>query len=172
LALWTSSFQVRSVKDFQWLDLEKPWVTQDSAFHGHGTIDHLGSIHFSYTWLCNWKHPFSAWPEEENPGTLHTNQTLPWRAAPIQCGTMRFLCALTTQLLDQPYTTVSSTISFEIHHWRPQPAGFSHIRWSELMPTSYKAKETSLVSYKHNRKTKRCLAHLCLVTLALSSRPR
>jgi hypothetical protein len=30
------------------------------------------------------------------------------------------------------------------------------------LPTSYKARETSLVSYKHNRKTKRCLAHLCL----------
>jgi hypothetical protein len=29
LALWTSSFQVGSVKDFQWQDLEKAWVTQN-----------------------------------------------------------------------------------------------------------------------------------------------
>jgi hypothetical protein len=29
------------------------------------------------------------------------------------------------------------------------------------MPTSYKARKTSLVFYEHNRKTKRCLTHLC-----------
>ncbi len=31
------------------------------------------------------------------------------------------------------------------------------------MQTSYKARKTSLVSYKHNRKTKRCLVHLCFL---------
>jgi hypothetical protein len=36
-------------------------------------------------------------------------------------------------------------------------------KWLELLPTSYKAKKTSLVSYKHNKKTKRCLAHLCFL---------
>ncbi len=40
--------QVGSVTDSQWLDLEKP-----QSLHGHRTIDHLGSIHFSYAWLCN-----------------------------------------------------------------------------------------------------------------------
>jgi hypothetical protein len=29
--------------------------------------------------------------------------------------------------LGQPYTILSSTASFEIHHQRPQPVGFSHI---------------------------------------------
>ncbi len=76
---------------------------------------------------------------------------------------MRFLCALIAQLVDQPYTTFSFVANSKIHHQRPQPAGFSHIGWLELLPTSYKARETSLVSYKHNRKTKRCLAHLCLL---------
>jgi hypothetical protein len=70
------------------------------SFHGNGTIDHLGSIHFSYTWLCNWEHPFLAWRKGESPGTLHTSKTLPWRAAPTRCGTMRFLCALVAQLVD------------------------------------------------------------------------
>jgi hypothetical protein len=65
--------------------------------------------------------------------------------------------------VDQPYTFLNFAIGSEIHHQRPQPTGFSHIRWSKLLPTSYKAKETSLVSCKHNRKTKRCLAHLCLL---------
>jgi hypothetical protein len=76
---------------------------------------------------------------------------------------MWFLCAPAAQLVDQPCTTFSSIVGSKIHHQRPQPAGFSHIGWSELLPTSYKARETSLVSYEHNRKTKRCLAHLCLL---------
>ncbi len=81
---------------------------------------------------------------------------------------MRFLCALIAQLVDQPCTTLSSAVGSEIHHHRPQTTGFSHIEWSKLLPTSYKARETSLVSYEHNRKTKRCLAHLCF--LAKSTR--
>jgi len=76
---------------------------------------------------------------------------------------MRFLCASTTQLVDQPCTTFRFADGSEIHHQKPQPIGFSHIGWSELLPTSYEARETSLVSYKHNRTTKRCLAHLCLL---------
>jgi hypothetical protein len=52
------------------------------SLHGHGTIDHLGSIHFSYAWLCNWKHPFLVWPEGESLGTLHVGQALPWRVVP------------------------------------------------------------------------------------------
>jgi len=76
---------------------------------------------------------------------------------------MRFQCALAAQLVDQPCTTLSSTSRSEIHHQRPQPTSFSHIGWLELLPTNYKAKETSLVSCEHNRKTKRCLAHLCLL---------
>jgi hypothetical protein len=119
------------------------------------------SIHFSYAWLCNWEHPFSTWPKGESLGTLHDNQT--WRAPPTQCGTMQFLCALVSQLVDQLGTILSSAASSEIHHQRPQLVSFSHIGWLELLPTSYKVKETSLVSYKHNRKTKRCLAHLCLL---------
>jgi len=43
---------------------------------------------------------------------------------------------------------------------------FSHIGWSKLLPTNYKARETSLVSYEHNKKTKRCLAHLCLLPMS------
>jgi hypothetical protein len=31
------------------------------------------------------------------------------------------------------------------------------------LPTNYNARETSLVSYKHNRKTNRWLAHLCFL---------
>jgi hypothetical protein len=46
---------------------------------------------------------------------------------------------------------------------KTQLAGFSHIGWSELLPTSYKVRETSLVSFEHSRKTKRCLAHLCFL---------
>jgi hypothetical protein len=76
---------------------------------------------------------------------------------------MRFLCASVAHLVDQPCTTFSSATDSEIHHQRPQPIDFSHIGWSKLLPTNYKAKETSLVSCKHNRKTKRCLAHLCLL---------
>ncbi len=76
---------------------------------------------------------------------------------------MWFLCTSATQLVDQPCTTFSSTVNSKIHHQRPQLASFSHIGWSELLPTSYKAKETSLVSYEHNRKTKKCLAHLCFL---------
>jgi hypothetical protein len=72
---------------------------------------------------------------------------------------MRFLCAPTTQLVDQPCTILSFVIGSKIHHQRPQPVGFSHIRWSKLMPTNYKVKKSSLVFYEHNRKTKRCLAH-------------
>jgi hypothetical protein len=70
---------------------------------GHGTIDHLGSIHFSYVWLCNWEHPFSTWLEGKSPRTLHASQALPWRAVPIQCDTMWFLCTPAAQLVDQPY---------------------------------------------------------------------
>jgi len=124
-------------------------------------IDHLGSIHFSYAWLCNWEHSFSAWREGESPGALHVGQALPWRAAPIRCSTMRFLCTPVAQLVDQPCTTLN--FGYEIQHQRPQPTCFSHIGWLELLPTSYKAKETSLVSCEHNRKTKRCLAHLCFL---------
>jgi hypothetical protein len=140
------------------LEWHKIW-----SFHEHGTIDHLGSIHFSYAWLCNWEHPFSTWPKGESPRALHLSQALTWKVAPTQCSTMWFLCAPAAQLVDQPCTTFSSAVSSEIHHQRPQPRGFPHIRWSELLPTSYKARETSLVFYKHNRKTKRCLAHLCLL---------
>jgi len=162
LAPWTSSFRLgmwRIFSNWIWRRLEwhKIWSLQ-----GHGTIDHLGSIHFSYAWLCNWKYPFLAWTKGEIPGALHVGQTLPWRTPPIWCGTMRFLCTPATQLVDQLDTTLSCVAGFEIHHQRPQPASFSHIGWSELLPTSYKARETSLVSYKQNRKTKRCLAHICL----------
>jgi len=31
----------------------------------------------------------------------------------------------------------------------------------QFLPTSYKARKTSLVSNEHNKKTKRCLVHLC-----------
>jgi hypothetical protein len=82
---------------------------------------------------------------------------------PTRCDTMWFLCAPTVQLVDQFCTTFSFAIGSNIHHQRPQPLGFSHIGWSKLLPTSYKARETSLVSYEHNRKTMRCLAHLCLL---------
>jgi hypothetical protein len=133
------------------------------SLHGHGTIDHLGSIHFSYAWLCNWKYLFLAWAKGESPGTLYVGQALPWSAASTWCSTMQFLCTPATQLVDQPCTTFNSAIGSEIHHQRPQPVGFSHIRWSELLLTSYKARETFSVSHKHNRKTKRCLAHLCLL---------
>ncbi len=149
---------LRIFSDWIWKRLEwhKIW-----SLHGHDTIDHLGSIHFSYAWLCNWKQPFSTWLKGKSP--RHTSQALPWRAALTWCGTMRFLCAPIVQLVDQPSTILSSVIGSEIHHQRPQPTGFSHIRWSELLPTSYKVRKTSLVSYEHNRKTKRCLAHLCLL---------
>ncbi len=140
------------------LEWHKVW-----SLHGHGMIDHLGLIHFSYTWLCNWKHPFSAWPKGESPRTPHTGQTLPWRIAPTQCSIMWFLCAPTAQLVDQPYTTFKSAVGSEIHHQRPQPACFSHIGRSELLLTSYKARKTSLVSCEHNRKTKSCLAHFCFL---------
>ncbi len=126
-------------------------------------IDHLGSIHFSYTWLYNWEHPFSAWPKGKSPWTLHVGQTLPWRVALIQCDIMQFLCAPVAQLVDQPCITFNSAIGSKIHHQRPQPTGSSHIRWLELLPTNYKVRETSLVSYEYNTKTKRCLAHLCLL---------
>jgi hypothetical protein len=76
---------------------------------------------------------------------------------------MWFLCAPAMQLVNQPCTTFNSLVGFKIHHQRPQLAGFSHIEWSELLPTNNKAKRTSLVSYEHNRKTKRCLAHLCFL---------
>jgi len=99
------------------------------SLHRHGTIDHLGLIHFSYTWLCNWEQPFSTWPKGKNPKALHVGQTLPWKAAPTWCGTMRFLCVLVAQLVDQLCTTLSSVVGFEIHHQRPQLASFSHIGW-------------------------------------------
>jgi hypothetical protein len=66
-------------------------------------------------------------------------------------------------LVHQPCTILSCAFGSEIHHQEPQPVGFSHIGWSELLLTNYKAKETSLVSCEHNRKTERCLAHLCLL---------
>ncbi len=159
----TSSFQVGSVKDFQRLDLERLEWHKIWSFHGHDTIDHLGSIHFSYTWLCNWEHSFSAWSKGKSLGTLHIGQALPWRAAPTWCGTMWFLCAPATQLVDQLGTILNSATSSEIHYQRPQLTCFSHIGWSKFLPTSYKARKTSLVSCEHNRKTKRCLAHLCLL---------
>jgi len=37
---------------------------------------------------------------------------------------MWFLCAPTVQLVDQPYTTFSFVIGFEIHNQRPQHVGF------------------------------------------------
>ncbi len=126
-------------------------------------IDHLGLIHFSYAWLCNWEHPFSTWLEGESLAALHASQTLPWRAAPIWCGTMQFLCTSVAQLVDQPCTTLIFVFGSKIHHQIPQLEGFSHIGWLELMPISYKVRETSLVSCEHNRKTKRCLAHLCFL---------
>jgi hypothetical protein len=86
------------------------------SFHRHGMINHLGSIHFSYAWLCNWEHPFIAWLEGESPRALHAGQTLPWRATLTWCGTMWFLCAPTMQLVDQPCTTFSFTVSYKIHH--------------------------------------------------------
>jgi hypothetical protein len=113
--------------------------------------------------IYNWEHPFLVWPERESLEALHVGQALPWRVAPIQCGTMWFICAPTMQLVEQPCTTFNFTIGSEIHHQRPQPEGFSHIGWSKLLQTSYKARETSLVSCEHNKKTKRCLAHLCLL---------
>jgi hypothetical protein len=119
----------------------------------------MGPIHLSYAWLCNWKHSFSAWPEGESLRALHVSQTLPWRTAPTWCNRMQFLCTPTMQLVDQPCATVSFAVGSEIHHQKPQPTGFSHIGWLELLPTSHKAKETFLVPYEHNRKTKRCLAH-------------
>jgi hypothetical protein len=90
------------------------------SLHQHGMINHLGSIHFSFAWLCNWEHPFSAWLEGESLGALHVNQALPWRTTPTRCNTMRFLCALATQLVDQPCTTLNFTVDFEIHHKKPQ----------------------------------------------------
>jgi len=116
LGPWTSSFQVGSVKDFQRLDLEKAWVHKIPSFHEHGTINHLGSIHFSYAWLCNWEHPFSTWPKGESQGALHASQALPWRIVPIRCSIMWFLCAPATQLMDQPCTTLSFAVGFKIHH--------------------------------------------------------
>jgi hypothetical protein len=133
------------------------------SLHGHGTIDHLGSINFSYVWLCNWEHPFSTWLEGESPKAVHTDQALPWRTTPTRCGIMRFLCTPAAQLVDQPCTFFSSAIGSKTHHQRPQPTSFSQIRWLELLPTSYETREISLVSFEHNRKTKRCLAHLCLL---------
>ncbi len=127
------------------------------------TINHLGLIHLSHIWLCNWEHSFSAWSEGESPGALHTGQALPWRAVLTWSGTMQFLCAPVVQLVDQLGTTLSSTASSEIHYQRPELVGFSHTGWSKFLLTSYKARKTFLVSCEHNRKTKRCLAHLCLL---------
>jgi hypothetical protein len=76
---------------------------------------------------------------------------------------MEFLCAPVAQLVDQPCTTFNFVVGSKTHHQRPQPANFSHIGWSKLLLTNYEARETSLVLSKHNRKTKRCLAHLCLL---------
>jgi hypothetical protein len=108
----------RIFSDWFWRMLE--WHKIQSL-HRYGTINHLGLIHVSYVWLCNWEHPFSTWPEGESLRALHAGQTLPWRIALIRCGTMRFLCALVMQLVDQPCTTYSSIVSSEIHHQRPQP---------------------------------------------------
>jgi len=65
--------------------------------------------------------------------------------------------------VDQPCTTLSSIVGSKIYHQRPLPAGFSHIGWSKFLLINYKAIKTSLISYEHNRKTERCLAHLCLL---------
>jgi hypothetical protein len=59
---------------------------------------------------------------------------------------MWFLCAPTAQLVDQPCTTFSFIVGSKIHHQRPQPVGFSHIRRLELLPTNYKARKISLIS--------------------------
>jgi len=128
-------------------------------------------------WLITWFqsiYPTLGYVFENTPSHLDQRRksmsttrwsTLPWRAASTRCGTMRFLCALAVQLVDQPCTTLSSIVGFEIHHQKPQLARFSHIGWLKLLPTSYKARETSLVSYEHNRKTKRCFAHLYLLPM-------
>jgi hypothetical protein len=54
--------------------------------------------------------------QRESPRALHAGQTLPWRVAPTQCGKMRFLCTLATQLVDQPCTTLNSVVGSKIHH--------------------------------------------------------
>jgi hypothetical protein len=131
----------RIFSDLIWRRLEWHKIR---SLHGHGMIDHLSSIHLSYAWLCNYEHPFSAWPKGESPRALHAGQALPWRAAPTRCDTMQFLCAPVAQLVDQLCNTLSSVIGSEMHHQRPQPISFSHIGWSKLLPTSYKAKETSI----------------------------
>jgi hypothetical protein len=115
-----------------WKSLEwhKIW-----SLHRLGTIDHLGSIHFSYNWLCNWKQPFLAWPKGESPGALYVGQALPWKVAPTRCGTMWFLCALVAQLVDQFYTTFNFAIGSKIHNQRSQLIVFSHNEWSKLLPT-------------------------------------
>jgi hypothetical protein len=64
---------------------------------------------------------------DQSPRILHIGQALPWKAALTRCGTMRFLCALAAQLVDQPCTTLSFAVGSDIHHHRPQPASFSHI---------------------------------------------
>jgi hypothetical protein len=151
---------LRIFSDLIWKRLEWHKI---KSFHEHGTIDHLGLIHFSYTWLCNQEHPFLVWSKGKSPGALHAGQALLRRVAPIRCGTMWFLCAPAVQLVDQPCTTFSFVVGSEVHHQRPQPSGFSHIAWSKLLPTSYKARETFLVSCEHNRKTMKCLAHLCFL---------
>jgi hypothetical protein len=140
------------------LEWHKIW-----SLHRHGTIDHLGSIHFSYRWLCNWEHPI-------------LNLT---RRRKSRSTTHRSSITLESRSYSMWHNAVPMHVNYAIsgptlHHsqfcswlWdtpsETQPAGFSHIGWSELLPTSYKAKETSLVSCEHNRKTKRCLAHLCLL---------
>jgi hypothetical protein len=134
-----------------WIWRRLEWFKIQSL-HEHGMIDHQDSIHFSYVWLYNLEHFFSAWPKGENPWSLHAGQTLPWRTAPIWCDTMQFLCAPTRQLINQPCTILNSTIGSKIHHQRPQPTSFSHIGWLELLPTSYKVRKTSLVFCEHNRK--------------------
>jgi hypothetical protein len=63
----------------------------------------------------------------ESIRALHVGQALPWRVAPTRCDTMQFLCAPVAQLVDQPCTTLSFAVGFEIHHQRPQLVSFSHI---------------------------------------------
>jgi hypothetical protein len=141
--MWTSSFQVGSVKDFQWLDLEKAWVTQN-----------MSSLFTDMVWLITQAQPISpmlSYVIENTPFQLDQREK-------VQKHYMLVKHYLEESLL--PCNTLNFTISSDIHHQRPKPASFSHIGWPNLLPTNYKVRETSLVSCEHNRKTKRCLVHL------------
>jgi hypothetical protein len=65
--------------------------------------------------------------QREKVRALHAGQALPWRAPPIRCSTMRFLCAPATQLVDQLGTTFNYAVGSKIYHQKSKLAGFSHI---------------------------------------------